>query len=267
MKVLAYSAFDVFPDIKLKDGKTFRVCPGKVIVIAPGAGPREATVKMATMTVGAIGDAIHCEATVPASGDISAKMVVVSGDQAGRYSVSGQVYSVPIARLTHTGVVQRHSGDIVLFQGAGAHSWKVSVRKNGAAWEYMVAAGGVINPNGSLTTVPEKSWTAIAAGTVKLKLSYGGATPMATIGFSVGESALADNPAVVVFPLAKIEGSDAAGYTVTQYQASDIVLVGAIIPPAWGGHTYTSEQVFTHEASGGLKWADGDGDCDEEPAT
>jgi len=253
MKIVQYSSFDVLPTITASNTQDFKVFPGKVIVITQDGLIREVAVPLTGLSLADIGDAVHCNVTVPAgAGAITAAVVKVAGDPAGKRSASGGVYSVPLARLTHTGIIQRHSGDIVLYLASPEHSWKTTVRKNGTAWAYMVAAGGVINPNGTLTTVTEKAWSAIATGTMSLKLSYGSATPTPTFGFSVGSSALGDNPAIVVIPLAKIEGNSTTGYSVTQYQHSDIVLAGAEIPPAITGYAAGSKQLLVHEENAGM---------------
>lgn len=150
-----------------------------------------------------------------------------------------------------------------------SHSWQVWLRHDAGTWKYAVSdhppaadntfpvealAGSIINPNGSVTDVPVKDWEAVpAAASVQLKLSYAGLTPTPTIGIGLGSTDLAANPALLVLDLAYIGGDDTSGYRIeAEYQTSDIVFPGAMIPPAMAGYSAGDRQMVVREANGGM---------------
>lgn len=154
-------------------------------------------------------------------------------------------------------------GDDQLF----LHPWKVWTRNNGGSYQLAVsqvapnadgtwptgsAAGTVIQPLGSLASVGVKDWFTAVAGRLDLKLSFATTGMTATIGMDQGAGDLSANPAIVVIPLADVFLQAGSSPAVLERQFGDIILSGALIPPAMAGYVYGDRQMLAREANSGM---------------
>ena len=153
------------------------------------------------------------------------------------------------------------------------HDWKVWLNLDPAdsTWKYQVAnramtadggfpsgtlAGQIVKPDGSIATIALTNWATITgACTISLKLSIGVGTFTCTWGVFSDTSGLTADPAILVIPMASIEGDSTNGYNVkAEFVTGIISLAGCVIPQTISGYTRGDQQFLSHDANGGLKW-------------